>query len=92
MTAKRKQRKEAPDVTAPPTGVSESGRSICIIMHLHGIPEEEVRIDLENARLIVSAAKPDGLFLQKITVPAGSRISRKKFRDGILELILERPL
>ena len=92
MTAKRRPRKEAPAVTAPPTGISESGRSICIIMHLHGIPEEEVRIDLEKAQLIVSAAEPNRLFRQKITVPTGSRISRKKFRDGILELIIERPL
>jgi HSP20 family molecular chaperone IbpA len=92
MTAKRRSRKEAPAIAAPPTGISESGRSICIIMHLHGIPEEEVRIDLEEAQLIVSAAEPKRLFRQKITVPPGSRISRKKFRDGILELTLERPL
>jgi HSP20 family molecular chaperone IbpA len=92
MTAKKRSRKEAPAITVPPTGISEQGRSICIIMHLHGIPEENVRIDLEKVQLIVSAAKPDGQFLQKITVPSGSRISRKKFRDGILELTLERPL
>ena len=92
MGTTRKLRKEDPSITSPPTGVSERGRRICVIIHLHGISEEKIRIDLERTQLIVSASQNSGMVVRKVTVPEGSRISGKKFRDGILEITLERPL
>ena len=77
-------------VVAPPTDVIETGGSICVTCHLQGIREEEIRIDLENGQLTLYASKQNETYLQKITVPEGSRIINKKFRDGILELTLER--
>ena len=53
---------------------------------------EKIRIDLEQTRLIISAVNENGKIVKKITVPAGSWIRQKKFRDGILEIILELPL
>jgi HSP20 family molecular chaperone IbpA len=92
MVKPKKEQKDKKIVIVPPTGISENGRSICIISQLHGIPEEDIRIDLEKTQLIISALLRTETVMRKITVPAGSRISRKKFRDGILEIILERPL
>lgn len=92
MVKPKKERKDKKIMIVPPTGISENGRSICIISQLHGIPEEDIRIDLEKTQLIISALLRTETVMRKITVPAGSRISRKKFRDGILEIILERPL
>ena len=90
-TTKKKQKEEIP-VIVPPTGISENGESICIISQLHGVPEEDIRIDLEKTQLTISALMRTEKLLRKVTVPEGSRISKKKFRDGILEIILERPL
>jgi HSP20 family molecular chaperone IbpA len=92
MGTTKRLRKEKKIVIVPPTGISENGRSICIISQLHGIPEEDIRIDLEKTQLIISALVRTEKVMRKITVPDGSQISKKKFRDGILEIILERPL
>ena len=92
MAPAKKQRKDEKTIIVPPTGISESGRLICIISQIHGIPEEEIRIDLEKTQLVISTSNKKTAVLQTITVPEGSRISKKKFRDGILEIILERPL
>jgi HSP20 family molecular chaperone IbpA len=92
MAPAKIQRKDEKTIIVPPTGISESGRLICIISQVHGIPEEEIRIDLEKTQLVISTSNKKTAILQTITVPEGSRISKKKFRDGILEIILERPL
>ena len=92
MSTTKRLRKSKKTVIVPPTGISENGRSICIISQLHGIPEEDIRIDLERTQLIISALVRTEKVMRKITVPDGSQISKKKFRDGILEIILERPL
>jgi HSP20 family molecular chaperone IbpA len=92
MSTIKKQRKDTTTVIVPPTGISEDGNSILIVSQLHGIPEEDIRIDLEKTQLIISAIMRTETVMRKITVPEGSRISRKKFRDGILEIVLERPL
>jgi HSP20 family molecular chaperone IbpA len=92
MAPVKKQEKDEKTIIVPPTGISESGRLICIISQIHGIPEEEIRIDLEKTQLVISTSNDKTALLQTITVPEGSRISKKKFRDGILEIILERPL
>jgi HSP20 family molecular chaperone IbpA len=78
-------------VVAPPTDVTETGGSLCVTCHLTGISEEEIRIDLDKSQLILYASNRNGTYLRKITIPEGSRIIRKKFRDGILEITLERP-
>ena len=88
----KKKRKDEKNVIVPPTGISERGGSICIVSQLHGIPEEDIRIDLEKTQLVISALIRTEKVIRKIIVPDGSRISKKKFSDGILEIILERPL
>ena len=92
MKSTKKQRKNGKTIIVPPTGTSEQEKSIHIISQLHGIPEEKIRIDLEKTQLIISASKQNEIVMQKITVPLGSQIKQKKFRNGILEIILERPL
>lgn len=88
ITRKPKKRKTLID---PPTGVSVNGGSICIISQLHGIPEEDIRIDLEKRQLVISALTPEAIVKREVLVPEGSRIVKRKFRDGILEIILETP-
>jgi HSP20 family molecular chaperone IbpA len=87
----KKQRKTKKTLIVPPAGISGSGTSICVVCQLYGIPEEKIRIDLDRTQLVVSAAHENEMVKRIITVPEGSRISSKKFHDGILEVILERP-
>jgi HSP20 family molecular chaperone IbpA len=82
---------EGKAIIAPPTEVTDNGGFLCVTCHLHGIPEEEIRIDLEKSQLTLRASKQNETYLRIVTVPEGSRITRKKFHDGILEIILERP-
>jgi len=76
-------------VIAPPIEVIETGGSLCMTCQLQGVPEEDIRIDLEKGQLILSVSKQDAAYLQKIIGPDGSRITGKKFRDGILEITLK---
>ncbi len=92
MTSPEKPQKRQKNTIVPPAQVTKIENSIRIICQLHGIPEEKIRIDLEKTRLTISVPKENERVMKKITVPAGSRISTKKFHDGILELILEQPV
>jgi len=74
-----------------PPGIAESGSSIRIISRLDEIPEEDIRIDLEKTRLTITTLTGNEKVIRDITVPEGLRISRKKYRDGILEIVLYRP-
>jgi HSP20 family molecular chaperone IbpA len=78
-------------IVVPPDNVSEGERSICIICQMQGVPEEEIRVDLEGTQLIISTPVKNATVMRKIVVPEGSTISKKKVRDGVLELILKRP-
>jgi len=92
MDTTKKQRRNKKTVIVPPTEISKSGKSICIKSHLHDIPEEKIRVDLDETQLIISASKDNAVVMRKIKVPAGSWISKKKFYGGILEIILDLPL
>jgi HSP20 family molecular chaperone IbpA len=74
-----------------PPCISDSGTSICIISRLHEILEEDIRIDLEKTSLTITALAGPEKVMRNITVPEGLRISRKKYRDGILTIVLDRP-
>jgi len=73
------------------TGISETGISFKIICQLPEITEEEIRIDREDTQLVITTSDRNATLIQNITVPAESYIRKKKFRDGTLEIILERP-
>jgi HSP20 family molecular chaperone IbpA len=92
MVTTKKQRKTNKTLVVQPARIAQNGKSICVTCQLSGIPEEKIRIDLEQTQLIISASKENEKVKRKITVPAGSRISQKKLHDGILEIILELPL
>ncbi len=92
MDATKKPRRTKKTVIIPPTGISKNGKSIYITSHLHGIPEEKIRVDLDETELTISASRENDQVMRKITVPAGSWISKKRFYGGILEIILELPL
>jgi HSP20 family molecular chaperone IbpA len=91
MGTAKKQKNAEKNTIVPSTGISETGISFKIISQLPGISEDTIRIDLEGTQLTISISDQNLTVMQKVTVPEGSYICKKKFRDGVLEIILERP-
>ncbi len=91
MGTVRKKKKGEKSSIVSSTGISETGISFKVICQLPGISEEDIRIDREGTQLIISTSHQNPALVQNITVPADSFIRKKKFHDGTLEIILERP-
>jgi len=89
MTSTRTNKEQPYTIPAP--HISRKDRSIHINCPLEGIAEEKIRIDLEETLLIISIVNNGHTASKKVPVPAGSRISKKRFHDGVLEVVLERP-
>ena len=76
----------------PSIGIAEDDRYIRISSILPGLTEEQLRMEIEDETLTISAVNGEGLYKKEIPVPARTRFSRKRFREGILEIILEKPV
>ncbi|HVP96081.1 Hsp20/alpha crystallin family protein [Methanoregula sp.] len=70
---------------------SYTGRLIYLTIELRGVVEEQIRIDLEKTTLTLSISENEKTLRKVIQVPEGVRLFRKKFSDGILEIVLEKP-
>jgi HSP20 family molecular chaperone IbpA len=79
-------------ISEPATTLLDEGKYLRIITELPGIAEERIKIDLENspAAVIIVASDAVKNFKKVIVLPCGVRFSRKRFSDGVLELILEK--
>jgi len=80
------------ETVEPTTTVFDDGKFLHIHTELPDIPEERIKIDLENHSSSVTIAAADTIKQYKIslTVPCGVRFSKKRFSDGVLELVLEK--
>ena len=76
----------------PPLRMTTEGRYIHISIALPGVSEEQIRIDLEKTTFTVSVLKTGKMLKTDIRVPEGTRLSKKKFADGVLDLTLEKPV
>jgi HSP20 family molecular chaperone IbpA len=92
-----KERKHQTNRTAfdPPIRKTDEGRYIHISIDLPKIAEEQIRIDLEPATVIVSIydagdTENGNTCKKSISVPRGVRVFKKKFSNGVLEIILEK--
>jgi len=81
------------DCTAfnPPISMTDDGRYIHVIINLPGVAEEQIRIDLEKTTCTVCIQEEEKLFKKAIQIPGGARVFKKKFSDGILEIVLDKP-
>jgi HSP20 family molecular chaperone IbpA len=75
----------------PPISMTDDGGRSYIRIDLPGVPEEKIRIDLEKTTFTVSVSGDENALRKAIWVPEGVRIFKKKFSDGVLEIILEKP-
>ena len=81
-------------ITEPATTLIDEEISLRILTILPGIDEEKIRIDLENnASLItITASGARVQYQKKIVIPCDVRFLKKRFSDGVLEIILEKTL
>ena len=68
----------------------DEGRMVHISIPLPGVTEEQIRIDLENTTVTLSITTDHQIVKKAIRLPYGTRFFKKKFHDGILEIVLER--
>lgn len=76
----------------PVTKVIDEGKFLRILTELPDVSEEKIKIDLENqsTSVTIHAMNTVKQYKKVITIPCEVRFSKKRFSDGILELILEK--
>jgi HSP20 family molecular chaperone IbpA len=72
--------------------MTDDDRHIHVSIDLPGITEEQIRIDLEKTTFTVTISGDDNMLRKTIRVPRGVRIFKKKFSDGVLDILLEKPV
>jgi len=76
----------------PAMNLRDDGKLIHILVKLPDIAEEKIRIDLEEhpASVTIVASGTSIQFRKVISIPCDVRVCKKRFSEGILELILEK--
>jgi HSP20 family molecular chaperone IbpA len=69
MKRPKKPWKTVKPIIVPPVGISKNGKLICVLCHLHGVLEENIKIDLDRTRLVISASKEEGDIKKKNHCP-----------------------
>ncbi len=87
---KNKKEPQQRNVFHPPIRITDEGKKIHISVDLPGITEEQIRIELEHTTCTLCISKNEQMLWTEFDVPQGVRFFRKKFSDGLLEIILEK--
>lgn len=76
----------------PAITLFDEGKFLRILTELPGVAEEKIKIDLENSSTSVTIVAMDHTkqYKKVISIPCEVRFSKKRFSDGVLELILEK--
>ncbi|MDD1695931.1 MAG: Hsp20/alpha crystallin family protein [Methanoregula sp.] len=77
-------------IIEPVSTMHDDGTCFHITVELPGVPEEKIRIDLEKSTVAIHASYDSVMFRKMVRLPYDVRLSRKKFSNGTLELILEK--
>ncbi len=80
---------KVPTVQEPPADVFDEETHLKVIAELPGIEEEDIEIDLNGARLLISVDTPAHKYHKEIVLPCtpDGKVERL-YRNGILELTL----
>ncbi|MBU4426933.1 MAG: hypothetical protein KKB35_09375 [Proteobacteria bacterium] len=77
------------DQTDAPVDIFESGKKTRVIVELAGVNEEDIRIDLSEDILIISASRGNQSYYKDVKLPRPSEgISGKIYNNGVLEVTL----
>jgi HSP20 family molecular chaperone IbpA len=76
----------------PETTVLEEEKILRIRSELPGIAEEKIRIDLDKNSVTILASDATNQYKKVISLPFDVKFSKKRFSDGVLELVLEKTI
>jgi HSP20 family molecular chaperone IbpA len=76
--------------TEPVTTLLEEGKFLRILTELPGMAEEKIKIDLEKTTVTIVASDNGTHYKKVITLPGEVSFYKKRFSEGVLELILEK--
>jgi len=80
---------KVPTVQEPPADVFDEETHLKVVAELPGIEEEDIEIDLNGGRLVISANTPAHKYRKEIVLPrAPDGKVERLYRNGILELTL----
>ena len=86
--------KIAPQITAiePEITLLDDGKFLRVLAEMPGIPEEKIKINLDNSSTSITIVASDTVkeYKKVITIPREVSFSKKRFSNGVLELTLEK--
>jgi len=92
MRTNDKKKEDPIETIEPATTVFDDGKFFHIHTELPDVAEEKIKIDLDDhsTSVTIAASSADKQYLISITAPWEVRFSKKRFAEGVLELILEK--
>jgi HSP20 family molecular chaperone IbpA len=76
----------------PVTTVLEEEKILRIRSELPGIAEEKIRIYLDRNSVTIWASDAANQYKKVISLPFDVKFSKKRFSDGVLELVLDKTI
>jgi HSP20 family molecular chaperone IbpA len=76
----------------PVTTLHNEEKILRIRSDLPGIAEEKIRIDLDKNSVTIWASDAANQYKKVISLPFDVKFSKKRFSDGVLELVLEKTI
>jgi HSP20 family molecular chaperone IbpA len=90
MAAERKRKKPVNEDIEPVTDIADLGTYFCVTAELPEVVEEKIRVDLDGTFLTIFASHDGKRYKKTIVIPGEVRFGKKKFRHGVLHIILEK--
>jgi HSP20 family molecular chaperone IbpA len=90
MAKNRREQNTSKETIEPVVTLFDEANYIRITAEMPEIREETIRIDLEKSTLFISASGNGRQYKKEIPLPARIRFGNKRFRNGVLELYLEK--
>ena len=75
----------------PPVDVFDEETHLRVLAELPGVEEKDIKVNLNEAQLVISTDTPTHKYYKEITLPCAPRGQvDKSYRNGVLELILQK--
>ena len=86
------ERRQKPEkkVIEPEIDLFDEGDYIEVIAEMPGVSEDRIEVTLGKKTLIISASDKGREYRKEIPVPCPVRIGKKRYQNGVLEIMLEK--
>jgi HSP20 family molecular chaperone IbpA len=87
---KIKPEKQKKTVIEPVVDVFDEGSSFHVIVEMPGVDENLIHVNLQGTTIRVSATGKGRAYQKEILLPCQTRLEKRRFQNGILELTMEK--